>query len=188
MLDALLKLLEKLIELVKLRKEAEERAVDHLVTPIFTDLKAIHEDYLSFLEACRRSLSEGVDIAEIAKQLMSDRLEQEALRRSIRAFVQSYQMNSRLSRYASFFREVHIYLQGHDLGGHSSAGEGILKALEDGIREEQKNKLLLHADMRQPGLRQALIQLTGWSLENLRKRWSSVCHEYAIIVANSVTK
>jgi hypothetical protein len=46
MIDTLIKLLEKLTELVKIRKETEDKPFELLASPLYSNLEIIHGDYL----------------------------------------------------------------------------------------------------------------------------------------------
>ena len=108
MIDTLLKLLDRLIQLVKRRKEVEERTFELLIKPMYTDLETIHKDYLLMLEKCEVDLKEN-KLKDIAKRLRTERLELEPLRFSISSFAASYLKNPKLSHYTFFFLGVSNY-------------------------------------------------------------------------------
>lgn len=186
MIDTLVKLLEKSIEFLKLRKDAEKRAFDLLVNPIFNGLKAVHEDYLQLFQSCHRNLKEGTELTVIATQLMSERLEQEALRRSLLAFVDTYRENSRLKSYSDFFRAVSAYLRDTRLSGRDTRSNMLLCEMEHWAREERKRKFQPDDhDGEKP--REMLASITDKFLTDIREAWKNVAREYAAITAKTIT-
>jgi hypothetical protein len=111
MIDSSVKLLDKLVQFLNHRREAKEFAFAQLVAPTYENLKTIHEDYLRMFKWCEYELKKGADIYVIAEQLMKDRLQKEALRQSILAFVRVHLKNDRLKNYELFFKAVEMYFE-----------------------------------------------------------------------------
>ena len=174
MIDALVKLLEKLTELVKHRKEVEEKTFELLIKPLYTDLGAIHKDYLKMFEKCLRELDEGVEIKKIAKQLEFDRLELEPLRRSIESFIESYMNYPKFNDYRSCLVLVRNYL--HDpnsIDGRTwSAG---LSSILSGI-----------PNFGFPA-RSEVLDYLEYSLKYVRIGWTKVSAEYAKLLVKVAT-
>jgi len=187
MIDTFAKLLEKLIEFAKAKKDAETRAFDLLVKPMFSDIKLIHEDYLQLFEECRHDLADGVEFSIVAKRLVVNRLEQEALRRSVLAFAESYAKNPRLSKYADFFRAVARYFICSDRWARGTSSSMLLGQLEHWVREESDSKFIPMKHSLMPDARFFLIRMTETFLQEIREAWDSICKSFAVITVESAT-
>ena len=182
MIDVLIKLLEKLIELAKHRKEVEEKPFDLLISPLYSNLEKIHPDYLRLFESCQSELKSGVQLEVVVKHLMVDRLEQEALRSSIIAFADSYSLDPRLKPYEYFFKEVVNYFYGFKIVKSFSGSTHLLLEIDCWLREERKRDTFTEEDMRE-----GFIRLTQTILSNTRKSWKEISKEYAKLSAKRAT-
>ena len=165
MIDILVKLIEKFIEFLKLRKEQEKRAFDLLVIPTFNDMKTVHEDYLQLFHDCHRNLKARTKITVIAKRLTEERLEREALRRSLRAFADTFASDPRLKTYSDFFRAVSDYL----------------------LSEDNNRSYMLLEGMQRSEPRDRLAAITDEFLTDIGEAWKKIAKEYAKITAQSIT-
>ena len=186
MIDALVKLLEKLVELVKIKKEAEEKILDLVIIPLFKDFKAIHEDYLKLFEDCRRDLAGDADLRAIVRQLSKDRVANEALRRSIASMVTAYAKNPKLSRYHDFFQAVAAYADAAEWSRPSTASTSLLEMLEHwaGEGDEDKFQIIWQGENGVRNKRVLIaetIAVTDISLKRLREAWERVSRSYAEI-------
>ncbi len=140
MVDVLIKLLEKLIELAKHRKEVEEKPFALLISPLYSNIEKIHRDYLRLFESCHNELKSGVQFEVVAKHLAADRIEQEALRCSVIAFAESYQHNPRLNTYKDFFFEVELYFVTYGMSDNFTGSSHLLDEISFFIREKEELK------------------------------------------------
>jgi hypothetical protein len=189
MVDTLVKLLEKSIELLKLRKDARSRAFDVLVSPTFEGLNAVHKDYLRLFDSCYRQLKDGADLGVVAKQLVSDRLEQEAVRRSLLAFMRSHSEDPHLQRYSCFFDAVGRYLHHASLSAHDTRSMMLLHETEHWAEQEKGSEFLIHGShpvLSAPDPRSLLLGVTERFLHDIRRSWDVVAGEYAKLTVSSL--
>ena len=88
MLELVLKLVEKLTELVKLRQDAKARQFTDGVASVYREMEAIHSNYLTIFESALFELRKGTGFGAVAESLVTARVEHEALRRTMRAIVE----------------------------------------------------------------------------------------------------
>jgi hypothetical protein len=186
MLDTLVKVVEKLIELLKHRREMEEKTFDLVVAPLYTDLMAIHGDYLRLFETCRQNLADRVELSRVAQELRHQRLEREALRDSVVSLVRVFRENERLRPYRDFFDTVTAYMSGYEdnavHGRISSNSTSLLSAMETYLAKRGNG---LRRTPETPALDPyAWLKSSAETvLEHLRLKWDEVCTEYARLSA-----
>ncbi len=143
MIQEFITIAEKLVQLIKSRKEAEDRPMDLIVIPMYAGLNTIHSDYLQMFHKCMAGLQGKVPLPEITRTLLSDRIECEALRHSIVGFLDSYVENPRLRRYRDFFRASARYLRGRKMDANlpNTRSYELLKDLLKWLHEGEKQAL-----------------------------------------------
>lgn len=184
MFDTLVKLLEKLVELTKYRREAEEKAFELLVTPIFESLRVVHKDYLKMFRACQRELVRDTDIHLIIERLTKDRLELEPLRRSITAYMSVYIGDEHLKKYRAFFVAVEAYIGEVKTFKRSNTRSGILltgleefvRGVEQGVPDQWEREQIAES-------RRALVAESEAALDDVRGAWYDVSWTYAALNA-----
>jgi len=188
MIQEFVTLIDKLIQLLKARKDAEERPLDVLVTPMYLDLQVIHNDYLHMFEKCRRDIESGVALGDIANALLSDRLEMEAVRHSVSAFVDSYSENPRLKRYHEFFRSVWMYFYRYDMMRNvpGTLSQILLGELDKWVREGQKQAFAPGLEISELDARKILAEVVSSHLCEIRRRWEELSKQYANLMAAKV--
>jgi len=119
MFDGLLKITDRLIELVKYREEKSRRIFDKLIEPIFNDLLLIHKDYLEMFEEVRRMLPGEKDgrkktqkkLTRTCEYLQQKRLAFEPVRQKLQAtFKQLPPEAEKDNKKEAFIRAVANYL------------------------------------------------------------------------------
>lgn len=85
MIDAIVKVAEKVVELARYRELKKEKRFKALIEPIFTALQDVHRDYLLMFDETRLALEAGVELSEVISRLKTRRLQQETSRRVIEA-------------------------------------------------------------------------------------------------------
>ena len=186
MIDTFLKLLEKLTEYLRLRQERIGKTMCLIVTPMFNGLRLIHGDYLRMFESCLADLDSGVALSFISKRLVADRLDKEAVRYSIIAFVDSFIEDKRLAEYHSFFHAVDLYLHGPSLDRRDTRGICLIDLLRFFAAEDEAESFAVkrrEARVR-PQVRNRIRQM----LEDLRTEWQEVSKQYAGLLSKSMTK
>lgn len=177
MIDALLKIVEKLTELLKARQQLRERQFERLVAPLFKDLQTVHQDYLEMFTACRKALVEGDDLSIVAEHLMAERLVREALRASIRALAESFARIDQLGQFSEFFLKVHSYFLPSELLTGSVATD-LLRQMDEWIEQEQRAAFMpTGVDLKYA--RTFLLESVDRTLEHLRRKWQEIASSYA---------
>jgi len=189
MIDLLIKLLEKFIELAKHRKEVEEKPFTLLISPLYSKLEEVHRDYLCLFESCHSELKNGIQLEVVAKHLAIDRVEQEALRRSVIAFAGSYRDNPRLNPYEGFFSEVEHYFWDNNMSGRDTRSSLLLESIRVLISEKGEPKRFkpFIEDFTEEDIREGLTELTQQMLSGIRKSWKKISKEYARLSAKKAT-
>ncbi|RYG10891.1 MAG: hypothetical protein EON92_11775 [Burkholderiales bacterium] len=83
MIDAIVKVAEKIAELLKYRELKREKRFKALIEPMFAAMQEVHTDYLTMFDQVRQDLAANMSLSEIAPKLASRRLLQEGARRTI---------------------------------------------------------------------------------------------------------
>lgn len=73
MLDAFIKLLEKLIKWGELREKRSEKIYETVAAPLMTELEAVHQDYLALFQKCSDAIESGDSLTEIASIIERER-------------------------------------------------------------------------------------------------------------------
>jgi len=184
MIDTFVKLVEKLTELAKYRKELKDKSFDVFVTQIFESTRIIHNDYLKMFESCKLALKEGEELNIVAKMLLKDRIEQEALRRSVLSFIRVYLEDERMAEYKEFFKVASIYFFFSDLAEriNKSPSTMLLEQIEELAQKEKSDSLIYWPDQDTFNIREYLLKITTEKLETLRDSWMWLTAEYAKLV------
>ena len=83
MIDAIVKVAEKIVELAKYREQKREKRWTALFEPQFVALQEVHRDYLLMFDEVRVDLEAGVSLQRIISKLNTRRIGQETSRRVI---------------------------------------------------------------------------------------------------------
>jgi len=184
MVDTFVKLIEKLTELAKYRKDLKDKSFDVLITQVFKDIKIIHTDYLKIFETCRIELSKNAELTEIAGKFMKDRIENEALRRNIIQSVEVFFKNEKLKKYTQFFWSVTSYFSRAEIHGRDTRSSMFLMDLERCIKAEKTEDFLkTKVDYLRVENREMLLRIISGHLSDLREGWENVSKEYAELIS-----
>ena len=151
MIDGLVKIVDRLIELVKYREEKSRRIFEKLIEPVFNDLVVIHKDYLAmFVEVSSLIPSDGdgtkkqkKKLSEALRYLSKKRIEFETTRIKLRAISQSFK-NTKTNEKDEFVRAVVSYLWWTGRDGLRSISSQLV---------EEIHAAVLRASFPPPGLR-----------------------------------
>ncbi|OIQ98300.1 hypothetical protein GALL_197290 [mine drainage metagenome] len=183
MLDSVIKLTEKITELLQYRNERRARQFKILIEPTYLALKVVHQDYLSIFETARKELASGSPLSTVADLLESRRLEEEAERRAIIEHAKTMRLDKSLADYHSFFDAIIQYFRKTPFSGGSTPSNSFLHSLRDAANSQPLIQTNAPSG-RNP--RDSLVNATEHSLQMLRKNWEIVSTEYAKVLAASI--
>lgn len=186
MIDSLVKLAEKIGEWAKYRNERKEVRFKRLVEPSFEAMKAVHSDYLSFLEECLRAMKRGDPLKSVYETILVRRVEEEAERRAIQHQASTIYHDKSFAEFHNFYYEVEHYFE---LGpfGVGTASSILSSRLRHAA--EAESSVIVSPSRRAPAeaTREDLIQSFEGILEFLRERWNQVAAAYAGCLNKSIS-
>jgi hypothetical protein len=192
MIDLFLRLIDKLTELVKYKSELRKKQFDLLISPLYQDLKEIHENYLRMFETCKIELQKGTDPLIVYKKISLDRLEKEALRRSIFEKAVILKDKKHLKPYHLFFEKIcHYFEYSIDVNPqiYSSCPESfisnsarLLKIL-DSIINGRVSKSALFKNRSMQNVNEHILEFIDLTLKKIRKNWSAITKSYTEILS-----
>jgi hypothetical protein len=177
MIDSLVKVAEKLVELLKYRKQLREEQFAKSIDMVFQELKNVHQDYLKLFSNCAQALREKEDLSQIADSLFANRLEHEAMRRSIRALAESLAQNKTLKKFQPFFMEVNNYFQSGTFP-NDTRSSALLNELERCVRERRQGHFVSR-EFTPEELHQFVSQLVENTLTEVRASWDELSQLHA---------
>jgi hypothetical protein len=158
MIELLLQLIDRLIDLKKYQAERVEKTFKEILDPVFSDLLLVHGDYVRMFEDVQQQLiaipnldnDDGRKrLLEVAETLRQRRLEFEPVRQKLGAMTRELSTDaSKLSRTMdskeaeAFVVSVLEYFPRAELGDQSSRSSALIEALREGaaINPAQVNR------------------------------------------------
>ena len=184
MLDSVIKLTEKVTELLKYRSERRARRFANIIQPMYEDLKAIHQDYLRIFEGASIDLQSDRPFAEIATFFKTRRIEEEAERRAILEHARTFAEDARLADFRLFFRSVIEYFTDTPFSGDNTPSNRLALALGSAAVEERFAESLHSLGDDRRGELASAIEL---SVRMLRRNWEQVSTAYATLRSASTS-
>ncbi len=186
MIELLLKLIDRLIDLKKYRAERMDKTLHEILDPIFNDLMSVHSNYLRMFEEVQEKLAAIPDLTtedgkkklrEIAESLRRQRLEFEPVREKLAALTRElggglYGPALRIDppEAQEFVASVVQYFPSGNITTRMSRSSVLVTALR-GAAE------ITAAQVEHYG--QGLPELVTSTVNDCREKWSSVCDSYA---------
>jgi hypothetical protein len=188
MIDTLVKIVEKLTQLIKYRKELREKQFEKLITPLYEDLQIVHSDYLKLLTEVLVAIQNDSKIEEIAKLLMTKRIEKESLRKNIIDFSDIFLKEKSLERFHPLLTAIKFYFYKRDIEYYENDSWTqvlfwYLESMADNQPLDSRQRLQLEEE--QP--LKTLHYLVNEMLEEIRERWSNISRQYASLLAGNST-
>lgn len=186
MIELLLKLIDRLIDLEKYRAERMDKTFREILEPIFNDLMLVHSDYVRMFEEVQDKLAAIPDLTvedgknrlrEIAESLRRQRLQFEPVRVKLAAltrelggglFGQAPKIDPPEAR--EFVTSVIRYFPVGNITVGSSRSSVLVAALR-GAAEITSEQVERYG--------QGLPELVTSTINDCREKWSSVCDSYA---------
>jgi hypothetical protein len=168
MVEALLTVLDRLIQLIKGRIEGRRNVFDRVIEPTFNELLQIHGDYVQMFEEAQVFTAAGVTnevelqrrIAAAKQELQDRRREFEPVRRKVEAIAIELASHSLPEEERRFVDAVMRYLPSGDPALPHSASTTLLQYLETAAPE-------------------SIDRVIAATIQRHRNAWSEVCTEYA---------
>lgn len=186
MIELLLKLIDRLIDLKKYQAERLHKTVQDILDPLFNDLLSVHGNYIRIFEEVQEQLAAIPDLGseagkkrllEIAESLRQRRLEFEPVREKLAAMTRELSggLYGQRPKMASpeaeeFVAGVLQYFPRAELGTHKSRSSVLLMALRG-------SAAITSAQVDRFG--RSLPELVESTIADCRQRWSAVCDSYA---------
>jgi len=184
MIDSVVKLTEKVSELLKYRAERRTRKFKYLIEPTYVALKRVHQDYVSVFESAKNELASDRTLRAIADSLEIRRRAEEAERRAILQQAETMVSNMSLVECHSFFSAIVDYFHQTPFSGGSTPSHMLLHALRAAVNDEPVVLTTKPSGGRDP--RDRLAEAIEDALSILRQNWEMVSIEYAKALAASV--
>lgn len=182
MIDSVVKLTEKLSELLKYREEQRERRFSVLAQPVFGSLKVVHKDYLDIFAESHSAIEGGQSLQAIADSVEARRLEEEAERSALSAKARVFASDPNLSDLQPFFGSALHYLRPERHFVRNSRTMLWLQQIRASVRA-QSALYVPAADGIEERMR--LRIQSELHLHQLRSDWDAVCAQYAMVEARS---
>lgn len=181
MLDALIRVADRLIDLQKYRNERRAKIFDALIDPLMRDLTTVHGDYIRILDDLRRKLasvgkrSAAAEVRAATEYLLAARLEEEPLRRRIEAVAFATQSGKAGGDATSRFAAAVLdYMQSRP-GAAASLGTLLLMQLKHGGDNLAVAKRITESVLPEYN-------------RLIRERWTAVADAYAAAKMDAVTR
>lgn len=184
MLDAILQIIDRLIQLTEYREDRKRSAFENHVNPIFNELKTIYDDYRALLIDTQKLLEQPettfLDIVHILRERREDyqRIRSEVARYT-NILTNTNNLDKDIQKFATTAIEViqpklgNLNEVGKSLGVSGSRISQLLSQFLLIISIENKNSIRNWEQTRQ-----LLVSVLECSQSDLEVRWNAVCNEY----------
>jgi hypothetical protein len=177
MIDSIVKIADKLTQLLALQKKHKEEKFEVFVQPIFEEMKLVHQDYMSMFNGCRAMLLTNEPVSSVLERLMSDRVEKIEPRSRVISLSESFLASRELSTYSDFYESIQDYFTSTDMQGHNSPSSHVIVEIEDWIdRKGKKDIERMHIG--HEGGYQILRSLVEKRISILEHKWAAVLRAY----------
>jgi hypothetical protein len=186
MIELLLKLIDRLIDLKKYQAERLHKTFQDILDPLFNDLLSVHGNYIRIFEEVQEQLATIPDLTsddgkkrllEIAESLRQRRLEFEPVREKLAAMTRElggglYGKGPKMKspEAQEFVAVVLQYFPRANLTTHTSRSSALVEALRGGAA-------ITPTQVDSYG--RGLPELVESTIQDCRERWSAVCGSYA---------
>src|SRR5579859_4903201 len=131
MIDAVVKVLDRFIELLQYKERKRQELFNTLLQPLFEDLTVMHTDYIKMFEECRAELLDRTyPLKDVAEALRQRRIEYEGMRDKSNAFIDALKEKPFAPEVQEFLRAAAYQIPHGELGpARSTPSSMILRAL-----------------------------------------------------------
>lgn len=178
MIQSLIQIAEKIVQLKKFRDEKESKKFSVFVSPILSDLEIIHQDYLKMFDACLTKIKDGEEVEEIIEWLRSERINKEPARKRVLISVDAYLFSEDAEPFRDFFVAVdnYFYLTNFK-SGVRTASSMLIQKFEDYV---YRTEISDNEEMNE-WARNQLPKYISDSKRSLRNGWEGVVKNYAFL-------
>lgn len=181
MLDALVKLTEKIAELTKYRAERREQRFEKVIVPIYDGMVEVHQAYLSMFTECLRSVNSGVSLQEVAVALSRARVEDEAKRHALLNQVQGLSDVDALTDAGPFLQAIKRYFGDSPFARGNTPSYMLLETLT-----ALEGQVVVAGPRTRGAPRESLERTIDMTLEHLRLSWANLSNSFAKLRAQSL--
>ncbi len=177
MIDTLLQLLDRVIQLSKYRKSKVRTVFHELVQPLFEELLIVHANYIEMFEEATACLEDYLGpnseqtVREVIDRLKQRRIEYEPVRTKLDAMAGAFfSASSELEQFgtALFYYFPKGYLS-YNVRHHSTTFR-VIEQLELLISKQKEEPLRLCMEA---------LEIVDVALMAKREQWARVCEQYA---------
>lgn len=188
MIELILKLIDRIIDLKKYRDERFRKTFDDILDPLFKDLEAVHGNYIRMFEGVDAQLAAIPDLEsrpgrirlrEIAESLRQQRLEFEPVRVKLAAMNHElgqliYGTDPKLDNPSvkEFVASVLRYLPRGNVSGRTTRASALVRALQGALAITPEQIDEEGEDLR---------ELVSSTVEECRENWHSVAAAHATL-------
>ncbi len=189
--------LELLQEILKISHSREHERIDKLIHPTFTDMMAVHRDYLHMFAIVRRSLESKRNIRSAARMLEENRDDLSALRRSTLEIARTISEGNHFVKYRPYFVAICDYFDYSDYNYMLPNLNLVIdqeQKLSDETPSEQALTNLRIAELlsahnknlrSHQGIILELITDLDTNVSRLEDKWQEIAKQYAKILVNT---
>lgn len=188
MLEVLLRLLDKIKELLELRDKRQERIFDRLIEPTYNELQLIHQDYLEMLHQLGSLIPSDSDewdvcetkTAQALELLRTRRVRFEAVREKLRAcrdviYSRKVSLHEDIN---SFLRAVLAYLY---YGAEEDDPWPVSSVHRTWINTLEHERFYMHSELEK-------IRLSyNRSVKHVREKWEDVSSVFSALRLNTIS-
>jgi hypothetical protein len=193
MVEALIKVLDRMIQLLTVRRKRRVRLFTELWQPTFEELRTVHSDYLTMFQSCSTMLkaleqesvesSRSLRLKDIAAQLRDRRIAFEPVRRQLIALIHHSQNLNLDGTSKQFLDAVLLYFPtGTNRTLSPTYASEMLVRFDALILSVEIGENQLHNE----SLEELQIYVHG-VIASQRRAWERVCEAYAALQTQSAT-
>lgn len=188
MIGTFLNLIDKVLQLLRLRDSRKDKRFNKIWQPVFEDLRKIHTDYLEILETCSNALNEIASspegeetrrqVKDVISILRKARLKFEPVRRQLLAIInetQKFGFDDTEEKYLSSLTHYFPSMSNRKLSTAASETLTLLEALNEVLTSNEYEPRFVSDSIHNTNL-----EISG-ALAKMRRSWDKVCASYSVL-------
>ncbi|WP_140626575.1 hypothetical protein [Methylibium rhizosphaerae] len=179
MIESLVQVAEKLVELGRRREQKREQRFNAVVKPMFEALHDVHKDYLDLLQEAKEAVTSDAALSEVLKTLKKRRLAEQGLRHDLLRQAHELLAVDALADCHDFLRQVSKYIGGTGFVIERTRSDGLFRTIAEAVLAAQSGG-------EQPS-RQRLLRVVEYAFDELRSDWKNVSTSYAKALAATLS-
>lgn len=188
MLATFINLVDRILQILRLRESRKDRRFEKLWKPTFEDLRGVHSNYLQILMDCLVAFEE-IDafqdivetqqrLADMRNTLSGSRLEFESIRGQLLAFIkqaQKYGYNDSEEKFIQSLVHYFPSIANRTLSTAASETLTLLEALNEVLTSDEYEPQYFSDSVSDVSLKMEK------TLRKMRLSWDSVCDSYSVL-------